>query len=69
MLPTIKSQRFYLSYPALGEKEVTRQEYIAAERNAGFYPRNGDKESLATGGFGTLNGISGRVKTEYEFSK
>jgi len=68
MMPPIKSQQFFLSHPAFGEKEVTRQEYIQAERAAGFYPRSGDRDALATGGFSTHGGISGRVKTEYDFS-
>lgn len=69
MMPPIKSQRFFLRHASFGEKEVTRQEYIDAERNAGFYPRNGDRNSLATGGFNVLGGVGGRVDTEYDYSK
>lgn len=53
-------KQFFLSHPAFGEKEVTRQEFIAAERAAGFYSRTGS--DLATGGFSSHGGVSGSVK-------
>lgn len=54
------SQRFFLSHPAFGEKEVTKEEFIAAERAAGFFPKSGS--GVATGGFGSGD-IRGRVET------
>jgi hypothetical protein len=48
-------KRYYLS--AFGiEKEVTEEDFIRAEREAGFYPKHGCGP-VATGGFGT--GVSG----------
>jgi len=44
-------------------KEVSKEQYIQAERAAGFYPKSGGKNDIATAGFS--NGtITGRV--EYE---
>lgn len=63
----IKSQSFFLSHRAFGEKEVTCEEYIRAERDAGFFPKSGDRDALATGGF-SCGDMSGRVQTEYDFS-
>lgn len=54
------TQRYFLSHPAFGEKEVTQAEFIRAERAAGFYPKSGS--GVATGGFG-YGDISGRVET------
>jgi hypothetical protein len=56
------TQRYFLSHPAFGEKEVTQSEFIRAERDAGFYPKSGS--GVATGGFGFgSGGVSGRVET------
>ncbi len=52
---------YYLSHPQLGEKEVTKEEFIKAERAAGFYPKSGNPNDCATGGFGG-NGLSGSVR-------
>ncbi|EAM7657038.1 hypothetical protein GSB13_003858 [Salmonella enterica] len=54
------TQRYFLSHPAFGEKEVTQEEFINAERAAGFYPKSGS--GVATGGFGSGD-IRGRVET------
>ncbi|MCR3717804.1 hypothetical protein M8453_25040 [Citrobacter freundii] len=54
------TQRYFLSHPAFGEKEVTQAEFIRAERAAGFYPKSGS--GVATGGFG-CGDICGRVET------
>lgn len=43
------TRRFFLSHPVFGEKEVTQEEFIAAERAAGFFPKSGS--GVATGGF------------------
>ena len=40
-------------------QEVTKEEFIQAERAAGFNPKYGD--GLATGGF-SGNGVSGSIK-------
>ena len=40
-------------------REVTRQQFVTAERAAGFRPKFGD--GLATGGF-TGGGVSGKIK-------
>jgi hypothetical protein len=54
-------EEYYLSHPALGKRKVTQKEYIAAERDAGFHSKTGS--GVATGGFGGMGGLSGRVKT------
>lgn len=41
-------------------RRVTRQEFIAAERQSGFYPKGGG-DHLATGGFVGNTGSQGRV--------
>lgn len=55
--------KYYLSRPSWGEeeREVTREEYILAERNAGFHPKSGNPDDLATGSFSGGNGYCGRV--------
>lgn len=52
---------YYLSHKLLGEKEVTKEEFIKAERAAGFYPKSGNPDDCATGGFGG-DGLRGSVK-------
>lgn len=51
---------YFLSHPLLGEKQVTKEEFIAAERAAGFHSKAGPGH-CATGGFGGLSSLSGRV--------
>lgn len=53
--------KYFISHEILGEKEVTKQEFIKAERSAGFSPKSGNPEDCATGGFGA-NGIKGTVR-------
>lgn len=53
--------KYYLSHPDLGETEVTKERFIEAERQAGFYPKSGNPEDCATGGFGA-GGITGHVR-------
>lgn len=53
--------RYFLRHPVFGEKEVSREEFIKAERQAGFRPKGGG-DGLATGGFGSNEGISGRIE-------
>lgn len=54
------NKRYFLSYKGM-EKEVSREEWIKAERDAGFRSKFGDDKE-ATGGFGSSNGVSGRVE-------
>ena len=53
--------KYYLSHKILGEKEVSKEEFIKAERNAGFYPKSGNGDDCATGGFAAA-GINGTVR-------
>ena len=46
------------------EEEVTEEDFITAERNAGFHSKFG-RNSVATGGF-SAHGISGRVEYDDE---
>jgi hypothetical protein len=60
--------KYYLSHAQLGEKEVTKEEFIAAERAAGFRPKLSSNHPdymkvCATGGFG-IGGISGRIEND-----
>jgi hypothetical protein len=41
--------------------EVTKNQFICAERDAGFYPKSGKEDECATGGFGSAFGVSGRI--------
>lgn len=52
--------RYFLTKGAAEEVEVTKEEFIQAERRAGFRPKSGD--GLATAGFSSSIGISGRVE-------
>ena len=52
---------YYLSHPQLGQKEVTKEEFIRAERAAGFRSKIGRDDVCATGGF-SGNGVSGSIK-------
>lgn len=51
--------QYYLSSDTHAEKQVTEQEFIQAERNAGFRSKGGP-DHVATGGF-TGRGMHGRV--------
>jgi hypothetical protein len=49
--------------PVIGStpwKQVSMEEFIVAERSAGFFPKGGGNHT-ATGGFGGGNGRQGRV--------
>lgn len=65
-VPSGESRRYFLrlgvSEP---EREVTRQEYVAAERAAGFYPKPGLGPE-ATGAF-WHGQVEGRI--EYDWSQ
>ena len=63
----MKKTKFFLSHPQLGEKQVTKEEYIKAERAAGFRPKMSSDDprymtTIATAGFGSGSGIIGYVK-------
>lgn len=52
---------YYLSHELLGEKQVTKEEFIKAEQAAGFRSKGGPG-TCATGGFGGMPGcLRGRV--------
>lgn len=53
--------KYYLKHEEFGEKEVSKEAFIKAERAAGFYPKSGNLDDCATGGFGS-GGMSGTVK-------
>lgn len=62
-----EQERYFLSHPVFGEKEVTREEWVKAERQAGFRPPClSDNPRYwtepATGGFYSNAGVSGRIE-------
>ena len=52
-------KKYFIKCDGFGEKEVTKDEYIKFERQAGFRPKFG--YGVATGGFSS-GAISGRVE-------
>jgi hypothetical protein len=64
------NKRYYLEYQGM-KKEVSKKEWVQAERSAGFRPkcyhgRNETCECEATGGFSSSQGIRGSVEYEKE---
>ncbi len=55
----IVSERFYLTGPGRPEREVTRQEWVDAERSAGFCG-SGNRSEPSTWSFSGTDGIRGR---------
>lgn len=60
--------RYFLAREGGTEEEVTREEWIRAERSAGFYPKLPHNHPAywitpATGGFSSGN-VSGRIRYE-----
>jgi len=53
--------KYYLKHELLGEKEVSKEEFIKAERAVGFRPKSGNPDDCATGGF-SGNGLNGKVR-------
>jgi len=51
---------YFLEHSIFGKKEVTKEEWVQAERSAGFHPKCGG-DGPATGGF-SGNGISGSIR-------
>ncbi len=63
-------RKFYLKAEGFDEKEVSKEDWIKAERRSGFRPPMASTEDrymkvCATGGF-TCGGVSGRIKTVSE---
>ena len=57
-------ERYWLSVAGLPKQEATREQFIQAERAAGFRPKGGGN-GLATGGFHG-GGVSGSITYEKE---
>lgn len=55
----VDNNRYFLSYLGM-EKEVTKQEYMDAERKAGF--RSKFPGEPATASFGSGEGVNGRIE-------
>lgn len=55
----LDKHRYFLSYLGM-EKEVTKQEYMEAERKAGF--RSKFPGEPATSSFGSSEGVNGRIE-------
>lgn len=53
--------RYYLSHTLFGAREVSRSQFIDAERKAGFHPKSGRPDDLATAGF-SRGDISGSIR-------
>lgn len=52
--------KYFIEHTLFGEKEVSKEEFIKAERSAGFRSKFGP-DNLATGGFSSGD-ISGTIK-------
>jgi hypothetical protein len=66
------SERYFLKVGDGPEKEVSKKEWIVAERQSGFYPKCFDPvyEIPATAGFhNSQTGVSGRMEYENEKTK
>lgn len=58
----MKEPRYYLSHKLLGEVQVTKEQFIEAEKAAGFHSKTGPG-TCATGGFGIGgNALAGHVR-------
>jgi len=53
-------ERYWLQKDGSPWREVTREEFVSAEKDAGFYPKSGCG-SVATNGFSSSSGIAGKV--------
>jgi len=51
---------YFLEHDVFGVKQVTKEEWISAERSAGFHPKCGG-DGPATGGF-SGNGMRGYIR-------
>ena len=60
------TERYYLTLGDAPEREVTKAEYVRAERRAGFYNTLGQPDEPATASFsGPVSGRPTRGRTEY----
>ena len=57
-------ERYWLSVAGLPKQEATKEQFIQAERAAGFYPK-GEGNGPATGGFNS-RGVAGSITYEEE---
>jgi len=62
----MKDKKYFLEFMGM-KKEVSKQEWIQAERAAGFRPKcsceRGQKcDHEATGGFGSSQGVQGSIQ-------
>ncbi|NJO48156.1 MAG: hypothetical protein HC840_00410 [Leptolyngbyaceae cyanobacterium RM2_2_4] len=60
-------KKYFLEYAGM-KKEVTKEEWVKAERRAGFRPKCSCEHTCnheATGGFGSGEGVNGSI----EFTK
>lgn len=61
--------KYYLKFGDEAEREVSKEAFVQAERNAGFRPKSGIPGDVATAGFGSGTGsskVAGRVDYEPE---
>lgn len=59
--------RYFIKYGLSSrEQEVTKAEFVDAERAAGFVSTTGTPNEPATGGFIGSDGTRGRIKTEID---
>jgi len=54
------SDKYFLEYAGEDEREVTKEEFVRAERAAGFRNKLGQPDEPATAGFGA-DGVHGHV--------
>lgn len=56
--------RYFVTERSADEREVTKEEWVSAERQAGFYNTMGHPEEPGTGGFSTTQhgGLKGRIE-------
>ena len=47
----LRQYKYYLKRGGFPEREVTKGEFILAERDNGFFPKSDKSDVLATGGF------------------
>lgn len=59
------SSRYYLKYDSKPEQQVSREEFIAAERSCGFFPK-ANCGPVTTAGFG-VSGPNGSINGRIEY--
>ncbi len=58
--------RYYIGVSDDSMIEVTKEQFVKAERASGFHNTNGEPDELATAGFNASNGLRGSVRYEEE---